>query len=187
MTTSTDIILKNAARILGDEENEHWPAGTLMDYLNAGQAQLCVQTPKAYVLTASTATVAGARQSLPQDGVGILNIDGLRVVSKTALDREQPGWIDDVSQSATTTMWMRDPHSPTEFLVYPPSDGANPRVIEYAAIPADISLGDDLTLADKYAPAITDYVCYKCLAEDTDLQDPLRAEHFLGEFNRKAV
>ena len=186
MTTSTGTILKNVARILGDETNEHWPAGVLIDLLNVAQNQVCIDVAHANVVTASTATVAGARQSIPTGGIRLLSIDGLREVSKAVLDRESPSWITTVSQSGTLTMWMKDPHTATEYLVYPPSDGASPQLLEYAAVPADISLGDDLTLADKFVPAVTDYMLYRAFSEDTDLKDPIRSEHFLGEYAKHA-
>jgi len=47
MSVSSDTVLKNAARILGDEVNTHWPASTLIAWLNEAQHQVAIDVPTA--------------------------------------------------------------------------------------------------------------------------------------------
>jgi hypothetical protein len=79
-------------------------------------------------------------------------------------------------------MWMRSATNPREFFTYPPRLGGTLSNVEYSVVPAEVTLGDDISLPDHYAEALTDYIAYRALSEDTDLAEPGRAEHFLTQY-----
>jgi len=187
MTTTVDSVLNTAARVLGDETNEHWPAPTLLDAFNEAQSRIASDVPGAYTLVADVTMVAGARQTLPIGGIIPLDIANIRRVDKRAIDRENPAWQGSVTASNTTTMWARDPNHASNFYVYPPRTGTPGTLadVEYSATPAKITLGDPITLDEAYVPAIVDFIVYRGLSEDRDLADPVRATHFLTEYKTK--
>jgi len=184
MAISSDTVLKNAARILGDEANIHWPASTLLAWLNEAQHQIATDVPTSSTTVADVTCVAGARQSLPDGGIMILSVDSLRVVDKPSLDRENPAWKS-MTGSDTTTMWARSAANPRQFFTYPPRLGGTLADVEYTILPATVTLGDDITVPDHFAEALTEYIVYRGLTEDSDLAEPGRAEHFLGMYNAR--
>ena len=186
MTTSVDSILNTAARVLGDETTEHWPSSTLLDYLNEAQNRISSDVPGSYTKVADVTMVAGARQTLPADGITALEVAGIRRVDKRSLDRENISW-QSMTANNTTTMWARDPNNPVNFYTYPPRTSTPGTLadVEYEAVPAEGSLGDNIVLDDIYAPAMVDFIVYRALSEDKDLADPVRAVHFLTEYKAK--
>jgi hypothetical protein len=176
MAVSSDTVLIDAARLLGDASNVHWPAATLLSWLNECQLEIASRVPGSSKTLAAIPCVAGARQALPAGGLEPLQVQNTRRVDKALLDRERPAWMQD-SASDSTTMWMKSTTNTQEFYLYPPRVGGTIEV-EYAVAPATVTLGDDIGLNDAYAPALVDYLCYRALAEDTDLAEPGRAQHF---------
>lgn len=181
MTVSSDTILGNAARLLGDETNTRWPVDVLLAWLNEAQNRIATDVPTASTTVGDISCVAGARQSLPAGGIVPLGVDGLRVVDKVSLDREAPAWQNS-TPSDTTTMWMRSPTNQTEFYLYPPRIGGTLADMEYGVLPTVVTMGDAISLPDRFAEPITDYIVSRGLSEDTDLQEPGRAETFLAAF-----
>jgi hypothetical protein len=186
MSVSSDTVLKNAARILGDAANIHWPASTLLAWLNEAQHQIAVEIPAASKTVAAVTCVEGARQSLPTGSIMILGVDGLRAVDKGGMDSESPAW-QSTTGSNTTTMWMRSPTNPREFYTYPPREATPGTLagVEYSVVPAEVTLGDNIVIPDQYSEALTDYVVARALSEDSDLAEPGRAEHFMASFNAR--
>ena len=187
MTVSSDTVLANAARLLGDEGNIHLPTGTLLAWLNEAQHTIAVGVPTASTTVADITCVAGARQSLPAGGLSLLGADNVRVVDKGSIDRENTTWQSTVTAANATTMIAVNPANPREFFTYPPREGTPGTLadVEYSVLPAAVTLGDDITLPDQYAEALTDYIVYRGLSEDTDLAEPGRAEHFLKSFSSR--
>jgi len=123
MAIAVDTILTNAARLLSDETNTTWGAGTLVAWLNEAQHRIAYAVPSASTKRADIPfTAASAEQDLPDDGIRILDLVGVRKVDKAALDREKPGWESDTAANQPT-MWMPSEHNPHEFYVYPPHSG----------------------------------------------------------------
>jgi hypothetical protein len=187
MTVSSDIVLANAARLLGDEGNIHWPAYVMLAWLNEAQHTIAVEAPTSSTTVADVTCVAGARQSLPDGGLSLLGVDNVRFVDKGSIDRENTTWQSTVTANNTTAMVAANPANPREFFTYPPREGTPGTLadVEYSVLPAAVTLGDDITLPDQYAEAITDWIIYRGLSEDTDLAEPGRAEHFLKSFSAR--
>jgi hypothetical protein len=186
MSVSSDTVLKNAARILGDEVNTHWPASTLIAWLNEAQHQVAIDVPTASTTVGDITCIAGARQTLPDGGLMILGVDAIRGVTKSSLDREAPAW-QSMTASNSTTMWARSTTNPREFFTYPPREGTPGTLtdVEYSVLPATVTLGDNITVPDQYADALTDYMVARGLSEDTDLAEPGRSDYFLGLYKAR--
>lgn len=185
MAVESDVVLTNAARILSDVTNTYWGADTLIAWLNEAQHQIATNVPGASTAVSSGGFVTGARQTIPDGGIAFISIDALRKVDKKVLDREDPGWMD-MNTDPTPTMYMMSVTNPRQYFLYPPHQGAGGSLdIEYSVIPAEVTLGDPITVPDQYAEALTDYVVYRALSEDSDLAEPGRAEHFLGSYFKR--
>lgn len=185
MAVESDTILRDAARILSDVTNTYWDAATLIAWLNEAQAQIAVDVPGASTTSASGLFVTGPRQSLPDGGISVLQIDGLRKVDKKSLDRENPAWMTGATDPSPT-MWMPSVENPREFYLYPPHQGSGGSLnVQYSVLPGEVTLGDPITVPDRYKEALTDYIVYRSLSEDTDLAEPGRAEHFLGSYYKR--
>lgn len=185
MATESDKVIANAARLLSDQTNTLWSAGTLIGWLNEAQHRIAVDVPSSNTVAGDVDLVAGARQSLPTGGIQALSCDTLRKVDKAAFDRENAAW-QSATPSDTGSMWLQSNTNPRTFFVYPPRVGAGVLPMEYSVLPAEVTLGDDITMPDQYSDAITDYIVARALSEDSDMAEPGRADSFMASFKMKA-
>ena len=68
MAIVANTIISDAAKLLQDDTNVAWPADELLRWLNAGQREIVLGKPDAYVQNKSVALVAGTKQEIPADG-----------------------------------------------------------------------------------------------------------------------
>ena len=163
-----------------------WKDAELIDWINNAQREVALLKPEASAKNTNIALVEGTLQSIPTDGVLLLNIvrnmgsannDGsdsaarsVRITEREILDAENPDWHSD-SPTAIVLHYMFDENDPTNFMVYPPqpSSGVGYLNIIYSASPTNIiGLTDNITIPDIYANQIVDYVLYRCYQKDAD-------------------
>lgn len=172
-------LLTRAAIVLQDVANVRWTVSELLGWLNDGQRELVRIKPNAYVLTVPVQLSVGAKQSLPADGISLIDIPCnmgssgatpgrvIRQVDRRILDAQVPSWpamtpVNDVLHYCYTPLDIK------VFYVYPPSAG-NYVEMQYLAIPADITdVNSTITLDDVYAAPLLDYILYRAYQKDAD-------------------
>lgn len=173
MTVPVSRLVANASKILQDIGSVRWSQADLIDWGSEGQVALMPIKPDAYTRTVEHQLVSGAKQTLPEDSLALIdvsrNVDGTAVTQcdRHTLDRFSPSWTTKVT-SSTVEHWMPDPQ-PDTFYVYPPQ-GATPGrvVLTHAAIPPRLEASGNLRVRDVYEPNITNYMIYRALSEDAE-------------------
>jgi hypothetical protein len=158
--------------ILTDQAAARWPEAELLRHLNDGRQAICTLRPDLYATVTDVTLVAGVRQSLPTDGMRLMDIlcnvsaagaptSPVRVTSKEVLDAQNPLWVTSVGGSVKNFMY--DERYPRVFHISPGAvAGAKLRVV-YSKTPVEITVTtDELTNEGIYAPSLVDYVVYRC-------------------------
>lgn len=190
MTVIAQDILDNVATQLYDANNRHWSASELQQWLNAAQRFVVNEKHDAGATGATVQMVAGTRQTIPADGIGLLKIR-----NNMGADQATPGraptrvefdymnvahraW-QTATANATVQNWMFDPEDPTAFWVYPPQPAASPGSLRlvYAKLPADITnFAGGINLDDRYANVLTDYVLFRAWSKGNKAGNAARAQ-----------
>lgn len=179
MTTLASTLI-GKAKTLAQDPGVRTADSEWLGWLSEGVREICIIRPSAYTITTSQPLVAGSKQSIPVDGVRFLDyvrsmgVSGsspgaaARRVMRRRLDASNPSWHA-AAPSAVPQHFMFDEDAPTEFYVYPPSDGTTQAEVRYSATPADIaSLGATIPIADIYAGPLIDYLMYRAYQKDTE-------------------
>lgn len=188
-TITVASVISKAQTILQDTTGIRWPETELLGWLNDGQREVVLYKPNAFVKNTSVQLVTGTKQSLPSDGVQLIDVvrnlgtngstpgRAVRIVIREILDSQVPGWHSSTA-SAEVKHYMYSPLDPRNFYVYPPQPAASTGYVElvYGATPTDATLSGTITLDDIYQPALVDYCLYRAYSKDTEFAaDPNRA------------
>lgn len=180
MTTVTaENIFDRFSTVLQDAKHTRWTQAEFLNWLNSGQRAIAAVKPEACVERISVALVPGSRQSLPANGLQLIdvprnmgvdgNTPGRAIVSyaKELLDRSVPNWHTLVADEVS--LFCFDPRDPRAFFVYPAQPAApNQRVeVVQAVAPARVSLlADKISLSDLYEGPLLDYCLYRAFSKD---------------------
>jgi len=174
VSLTTNDVITRASVILLDTSNVRWSVSELLAWVNDGRRDMATLRPDLYAVRTSLSLVPGARQSLPSDGIRLVDIThntsgpAVTVTQKESLDLFQSNWQSG-TQSGTITHFMTDERYPTDFWVYPPASNTASLEIIYYGKPADYNSGDALSTQEgMYLSALVDYVCYRGFAKDTE-------------------
>ena len=189
-------ILGRASIILQDTTNIRWPEDELLAWLNDGQREIVLRKPDSYAKSVATVlTASETKQSLPADGIQLLDIVrnlGIagttpgRAVTRTEryiLDSQRPNWNTETG-SSVVKHYMFDERNPKVFYVYPPQPAASPGYVEvvYSAAPTDLATSAaTITLDDIYSSALLDYVLYRAYSKDADIA-PSAPQRAVGHY-----
>lgn len=172
---SVQSILFRASTLLQDITNIRWPQAELLEWLISGQREIVLFKPNASVKNVDFALGAGAKQTIPNDGLTLVDIprnsNGLQavtLVSRQILDAQVPGWSAPAKANATVIHYCYSPNDPKHFYVYPPSPGGNSVEIIYNANPSDATLNGTITIDDIYESPLVDYIVYRAYSKDTE-------------------
>ena len=177
MTVSVQQILTWVGYELSDEDAVRWTETEKLAWLNEGQRAVATIRPDSSSAVTSIPLVTGSRQSVPDDGFAFISAvrngtssapgRAVRTVDRTLLDVASPTW-----HSMTPTDEVRtyspDPQNPLLFYVYPPADGTGSLEIVYGVIPAEVGTSGNISVNDKYAAALVNYVLYRSYAKDAE-------------------
>ena len=181
-TILAQTILDSAATLLQDTGYARWLAPEMLGYLNEGQREAVLVKPSAYVVVGPLVTVAGTKQTLPDDAIALIDVtrnmgtDGatpgrvIRAIGRQLLDNINPAWHT-ATASATTKHFVHNALVPKVWYAYPPQPAAGRGQVEvaYSASPPDVAaVGDPITLDDAYAPALGYYVLYRAYNRDAE-------------------
>lgn len=178
-TITVSSVLARCAVLLQDPTNIRWPQAELLDWLNDGQREIALYKPNAFVKNQSVLLTAGTKQSLPADGVSLVDVvrnmgangttpgSAVRAVAREILDSQTPDWHA-AGQVASVKHFVYSVLDPKNFYVYPPSDGTGRVEIIYVAAPADAALVGTITLDDIFVTALVNYIMYRAYSKDAE-------------------
>lgn len=173
-------VIDKAETILQDVTNVRWPATELLGWLNDGQREIVLLKPDAYTRSVATALIAGTKQSIPSDGIRLIEVvrnagtagatpgDVIRSIDGKILNDQVPGWHA-VTGAVPTQHFIYDERDPKRFYVYPPQP-TPPQFVElvYSASPIDIVIGAVLTIDDVFGNALLDYILFRAYSKDAE-------------------
>jgi len=174
MATTVRSILNRAASLLNDEEFVRWEEAELLEWLNDGQ-RVIARGPAtdAYILRATIVAVAGTVQSLPADGIRLIDVikniaDGgaIHQSDYAIVDMLQSVWR--AAAAGAAENYFFDDRNPKQFEVYPPQAGGEVIEIVYNAQPADAVVTGNIIIDDMYADSLIDYIAYRGFSKDTE-------------------
>jgi len=178
--TVSSVILK-AQTILQDTTGIRWPDSELLGWLNDGQREIVLFKPNAFVKNEPVKLVEGTKQTLPGDGVQLVDVvrnmgtngntpgRSIRITMREILDSQVPNWHM-ATASAEVKHFMYSLLDPKTFYVYPPQPVINQNYVEliYGASPTEATLGGVITLDDIYQTILVDYILYRAYSKDTE-------------------
>jgi hypothetical protein len=178
MATTVRSILNRAAALLNDEEFVRWEESELLEWLNDGQRAVAKgPSTDAYVVRDNITTAAGTVQSLPDNGIRLVdvvrNVSGGGAIQQS--DYATVNMLRSTWRAATNGVaetYFYDPSNPTEFEVYPPQSAGNLIEVVYNAQPTNASISGNITISDMYADSLIDYIAYRGFSKDTEDSSP---------------
>ena len=185
MPITAQSVIKRCVETLQDPTSIRWPVAELVRYLNDGQREVVLHRPDAMRKSAAVALVAGTRQTIPSDGLKLIDIvrntggtkRAVRQVNREILDAQTPGWHG-LAGATEILHFMFDARDPTAFYVYPPAGASSSVEILYAASPADMTepasgalygaVTGNISIPDIYGNALQDYILFRAYAKDSE-------------------
>lgn len=168
-----------------------WNDARLLALLNEGERAIVGVKHEAYPVRSGLSLVAGTKQSLPADGVALMEVyentvSGRRVtLTDRALQDAAATFFPAATPETDVQHYMKDDRDPTRFDVVPPNDGNGSVQALYGAVPTPIaSTGANINLPDFYEAALKAFVLSQCYAENTDRQDTAKATMYGNEWKQ---
>ena len=181
-TIIANSVIEKAQTILQDTTGVRWPvADELLGWLNDGQREVVIFKPNSHVKNVAVRLAAGTKQSLPADGVQLIDVvrnmgtDGntpgraVRITMREVLDSQLPNWHT-VTASTDSKHYVYSLLDPKNFYVYPPQPSGNQGYVEivYASSPTNATLNGPITLDDIYQNVLVDYILYRAYSKDAE-------------------
>lgn len=196
-TILASTLITKARKILQDEDSDlyTWSDAILLGYINDGQRAIVLLKPNASITNTAVRLIAGAKQSIPENGIALLKIGhNMGPAGSTRrnlihyVDMEQYGYAEpdwaEVTAAASPDVYMFDPDDPTHFYVSPPQP-ATPNYVEmiYTSPPSDIATTEGaITINDIYSGPLLSYVLYRAYATEIDQISSTLSEKYYSLF-----
>lgn len=172
-------IIDRARIVLQDADATRWPDAELFKWINDGQRLIVLVRPDSSSTNSTVTLVAGSRQTLPGDGIRLLDVvrniksdnsagRSVRMVDRERLDSQDFNW-----HSATATgsviNFIYDNRDPLRYYVYPQATAGMKLEILYTKNPTDVATGaSTLALPDIYFEPLLNYVLYRAYGKDAE-------------------
>ena len=180
-TITAQSVVDKVQVILQDTTGVRWPDSELIDWLNDGQREIVLYKPNAFIKNLAVRMAGGTKQSLPADGVQLIDVvrnmgtngttpgRAVRITMREVLDSQLPDWHSE-TPSSVVKHYVYSLLDPKNFYVYPPQPAAGQGYVElvYGASPADTTLAGTITLDDIYQNVLVDYILYRAYSKDTE-------------------
>jgi hypothetical protein len=184
-----DLIVR-AQTLLQDEDSVRWTVAELQYWLNDAYKETIGLRPDANTQTAEYTCVAGPRQVLTGSFPNAIrlvevvrnlattsNKTSIRLTDRKSLDTQRRSWYSDTT-TASVELYMFDPRTPKEFLVYPPASTAARLEVIYSVLPLEHALTDaqlinpataeTIRIDDIFATSLFDYMLYRAFSKDAE-------------------
>lgn len=166
-------IISRVRIVLNDLAGTHWADSELLSWINDGQLLVAVIRPDSVARTAAVELVAGSKQSIPADGIRLLdavrNVGGraIRIIDRDTLDLFDANWHK--ATAGEIKHYVYDNRVPMDFYVYPNAKAGQQIEITYSKTPAKAATtGSTLAVADIYQDIIVNYVLFRAYSKDAE-------------------
>lgn len=181
-TILASAVIEKAQIVLMDATGTRWPVSTeLLRWLCDGQREVLVYKPNAFVKNLAVKLDAGTRQSIPADGVQLIDVvrnmgvegttpgRAVRITERESLDASTPDWHASTA-SATVKHYTYSLLDPKHFYVFPPQPAADQGFVDviYGAIPGDVLLAAPIAVDDIYQNVLVDYILYRAFSKESE-------------------
>lgn len=180
-TVTVSSVIGKVQTILQDTTGIRWPSDELLGWLNDGQREIVLYKPNAFVKNTAVKLVSGTKQTLPADGVQLIDVvrnmgtsggtpgRAIRITMREILDSQTPNWHAEAA-SDVVKHYMYTVLDPKTYYVYPPQPASNTSYVEliYGAAPTNATLDGVITLDDIYQTILVDYSLYRAYSKDTE-------------------
>lgn len=195
MAITAKSIIDKAVVQLTDLSGIRWTRAELLGWLNDGQRAIASVQPNAANVVVTVPLVAGSRQTIPADGWMLLDVyrymgtNGstpgrvIRLISRELLDSFDLYWHAS-TPSAEPKNFIYDLQDQRAFFLYPPNTGTGYAQINYAQVPADLTVETaNIGIIEIYQPALLDYIMYRATSKDGEYAPGLQmAQMYLASF-----
>jgi hypothetical protein len=174
-----------AEDLLQDEDNDRWTENDIVNWYNISAREIVSIRPDANPIVESILLASGTKQDIPAGGISMIDAirnmgadgatPGAAIIksSITIIQAFDLSW-NTATPSATAETWM--PISPTQFYVYPPSDGTGYIEIINSKVPATIVYDEAgnwesnlVGVKENFVNALVHDILYYAFSRDTDL------------------
>jgi hypothetical protein len=184
-------VVDRAKTIIQDETGVRWPDIELLRWFNSAQRHIVLLKPDTSVLVEAVQLVAGTKQTLPDNGVMLLDVirnlgvagatpgRAITIIPREVLDAQRPEWHSETA-NATVKHFVYDERTPKTYFVYPPQP-ADPAQIEQARSisPTDCTLSEYdgvatsdsdtvISVDDVYEGPLLDLLLARAYSKDSD-------------------
>lgn len=180
MPIAASELMSRAGEILQDNEHIRWTVPELLQWINDAARETIVRRPSARSITQVLPMVAGTLQSIPADGVQLLDvvrnmgIDGatpgrvVRRVDRQLMDDQAPDWHA-AKKRPVVKHFMFDERSPRGFYVYPPATAGTQVEALFSQLPPTITEeAESIDMGAEYVNVIVSYMVYRALSKDSE-------------------
>lgn len=178
-TVTVASVIDKVATLLQDATHIRWTEDELLGWLNDGQREIVFYKPNSFVKNVAVQMATGTKQSLPADGVQLIDVvrnmgtngstpgRAVRITIREILDSQVPNWHA-ATPETTVKHYMYSVQDPKNYYVYPPNTGTGFVEIVYGAAPTNATLASTITLDDIYQTVLVDYMLYRAYSKDTE-------------------
>lgn len=149
--------------------------------------RIIVMRPDIFAAIVNITAVAGFLQSIPADGLRIIDVLGdgtlfnqAKEINVDVLDIMLPSWPQ--TTGGPPVNWVRIPRTPTKFYVYPPAIAGSIIEISYAQVPAKLASTDLVPIQDAYFAALIDGCVWILESLDSETVESGRAKMYQDSF-----
>jgi hypothetical protein len=163
-----------------------WTDADLLALITEAEHAICTLKREAYPVRGTINLVAGIRQTLPADGLAVMDLFNNVASGRNAVlvNRELMDAAAISYPAATPEVdvqeWCKDDRDPLRFNVIPPNDGTGAVVALYGAVPPAITT--NINLLDIYEPIIKAFVIAQAYSQNTDRQDLAKYNAYTAEW-----
>lgn len=157
-----------------------WTDSELLDWLNEAYGAVAAERPDGHSVVGLIDLVGGARQQLPAGGLRLMEVladeqgRAIRPTSRRTLGTMRPDWAAE-APGDRFEFYLVDERLPTTFWLYPPAQAGARVEASYVTLPAQHATGDldtvrdePLSVSERYATALLDFVLYRAFAKDAE-------------------
>ncbi len=188
MTILASVILDSVSTILLDTAKRTWSESELLGYLNEALRATAFVKPDMYPVQTFVTPTAGVLQTLPTDGVAILDIT--RNASGRVVTQVDEGLLEEANrfwpgatQQPVVEHFTADPRNPRRYRLFPPNDGAGSIELLYGATPPNLSYAaEDVPVPESYQTALTNFILSRAYSKNSKKQDLSKASYYMQQW-----
>jgi len=198
MTIPVQEILDRVTDLLLDkdraDDQARWSNDELIRWINDSRMAIITRKPSACSKIVTVALAAGSHQTIPSNGVQLLDIicnmgmDGaspgrsIRRTDRQNLDDDDLYW-QSATQKVEISQFTYDDRTPKDYFVSPPAKAGTQIKISHAAIPDQVNAPEDsLDVGLEVMDAVVNYVAFRAKSKDAEYANAAEAAGFYGAF-----